>query len=289
MTITITPIQGEIAASIGGIDVRRGVTDDQVQAIERALDQYIVVVLRGQPLDDDLQQDFIQRFGPAIVTNTIKELTSRRSHRPHLLDITTVDEHGEPLKDRSFMKLYMLANQLWHSDGSHIQPPTRLTALSTRMLPSDPPDTEFADMRAAWDALPADQQEQLLDLRAEHSIAHSRTLLGMEVDQFSDASLTRRPPVQHSLVRTNPRTGRRSLYLSGHASHIIGWPVEQGRALLQQLTEHATQRQFVYAHAWQMDDLVMWNNAASMHRALPYTGTEPRLLRWSGVTELEPV
>lgn len=289
MAINLTPIQGDIAAELSGIDIRSGVSDSDIEAIERALDTYIVVVMRGQPLDDDTQQEFVQRFGPALITNTIKELSAKGNHHPHLLDITTIDENGKPLEDKSFTKLYMLANRLWHSDGSHLQPPTRLTALSTRVLPSNPPDTEYADMRAAWDALPVELQIEIQDLKAEHSIAYSRSLFGMELGQFSEQSLSNRPPVQHALVRVNARNGRRSLYLSGHASHIVGWPEEKGRALLKQLTDHATQRQFVYSHKWRMDDLVMWNNAAGMHRALPYEGQEPRLLRWSGVTELAPV
>jgi alpha-ketoglutarate-dependent 2,4-dichlorophenoxyacetate dioxygenase len=164
-----------------------------------------------------------------------------------------------------------------------------LNLCTGRTLPSVPPDTEYADMRAAWADLPASLQQEIAGLKVEHSIAWSRGLLGRANDSFSDESLKRRPPVVHPLVRTHPVTGRCSLYLSGHASHVVGWPFERGRKLLDELTAHATQRQYVYAHKWQPHDLLMWDDSSSMHRALPYEGAEPRVLRWSGVRELAQV
>lgn len=287
MSLAVEPIAAGIAAEVSGIDLRTGVGREDVEQIERALAQYIVLVFRGQPLDDDAQQSFIEKFGPPVVTTQIKELV-RKGHRPHLLDIATVDENGNTLKEGSFYHLYMLANQLWHTDGSQSQPPIRLTALSARTLPPQPPDTEYADMRAAWDALPQQLKDEIEGLTVEHSIMYSRGLLGLGKEAFSEETARNRPPVAHALVRSH-KDGRKSLYLSSHASHVVGWPVDKGRDLLRRLTEHATQRQFVYAHKWQAHDVVMWNDATSMHRALPYSGPHPRVLRWSAVKETEPV
>jgi alpha-ketoglutarate-dependent 2,4-dichlorophenoxyacetate dioxygenase len=289
MTLCITSLQGDISAEVSGIDLRNGISPGTVEEIEQAFAKYVVLVFRDQPIDDDIQQDFIEKFGPPIVTNTIKELARKHNHRPHLLDIATVDEEGKPLIEGSFVHLYMLANQIWHTDGSQAQPPIRLTALSARTLPLTPPNTEYADMRAAWDALPPEKQKEIEDLQVEHSIVYSRSLLGLPKDAFSAESMKHRPPVPHPLVRIHPRSGRKSLYLSSHASHIIGWPIEKGRRLLKYLTEAATRRQFVYAHQWRPHDLVMWDDRCSMHRALPYSDSQPRVLRWSAVQEIEPV
>jgi alpha-ketoglutarate-dependent 2,4-dichlorophenoxyacetate dioxygenase len=289
MALTITSLQGNIAGQVSGLDLRNGISPEAVEEIEKAFGRYVVLVFPNQPIDDDIQQDFIQKFGPPIVTNAIKELARKIGHRPHLLDIATVDEDGVPLAQGSFLHLYMLANQIWHTDGSQVQPPIRLTALSARTLPSTPPDTEYADMRAAWDALSSEKQEEIEDLQVEHSIVYSRSLLGLPKEAFSEESMKSRPPVAHRLVRTHPVSGRKSLYLSSHASHIIGWPIEKGRQLLKELTDLATERRFVYAHKWRPEDLVMWDDRCSMHRALPYNGPQPRVLRWSAVQELEPV
>lgn len=289
MALTVKALQGDIAAEVGGVDIAAGITPEIANEIETVLSKYIVIVLRNQQINDEQQQAFIQHFGPPVKTNAIKELEEATHRQPHLLDIATVDAQGKPLADKSFIKLYMLANQFWHTDGSQSQPPQRLTALSARRLPTVPPNTEYADMRAAWDTLPALMQEKVEDLKAQHSIAYSRAKMGLSQDTFSAESLKNRPPVEHALVRKHPRSGRKSLYLSGHASHIVGWPEEEGRALLDELMAHAVQRQFVYAHQWQPNDLVMWDDSCSMHRALPYDAPEPRVLRWSGVRELQPV
>lgn len=170
-----------------------------------------------------------------------------------------------------------------------MQPPIRLTALSARTLPRVPPDTEYADLRAAYEALPAALRARIDGLSAVHSILYSRTKMGMKPEDFDPGLLASRPPVVHPLVRTHPRNGRKNLYLASHASHIVGMPEDEGRALIEELTAHATRPGFVYAHKWQAHDLVMWDDSWTMHRSTPYSGSEPRILRWSGVLELAPV
>lgn len=285
MTIEFEPIGNTFVAEVHGIDLREGLCAAQVDLIETGLATHGVLVFRNQAINDDHQQAFIEKFGPPVVTK-LKEIASGH---PHFYDIATVDAEGNPIPEDSARGLYLLANLLWHTDGSQNQPPIRLTALHARVLPPEPPPTEYSNMRWAWDTLPPTQQKALEGLVVEHSVYWSRQKMGMSMQDFSAETLAERKAVQHPLVRTHPRNGRKSLYLASHASHIIGWPVEKGRALLDELTEHATQSGNVYAHDWGPNDLVMWDDTWTMHRATPYQGKHPRQMRWCGVRELEPV
>ena len=288
MCLDLRPIGNGFAAEVHHIDLAGGIDARQTEAIEQALANYGVLALRRQPLDDVQQQRFIERFGPPVVTQ-LDELKNRKNHNPHFIDIATVDEDGNEIPADSARGMYLLANQLWHTDGSQVQPPVRLTALSARQLPPSPPPTEFADMRAAWAALSPKVKNCIDKLVVEPSIFHSRAKIGMQASDFSEATRQNRQAVEHALVRTHPRTGRKSLYLASHASHIVGKPVEEGRALIEELTAFATQRKFVYVHEWQQNDLVMWDDSWTMHRSTPYREPQPRVMRWCGVRELAPV
>jgi alpha-ketoglutarate-dependent 2,4-dichlorophenoxyacetate dioxygenase len=182
--------------------------------------------------------------------------------------------------------MYGLGNRLWHTDASFQDPAGRYSMLSARIVPSEGADTEFADMRAAYDALPEKMKARIEGLRVHHSIAHSRQTLGFE---FSAEEQDALKGAVHPLVRTIPRSKRRSLYLAAHASRILDWPVPEGRLLLHELTEHATQREFVYRHVWRVGDLVIWDNRATMHRATPYDDTrDHRELRRVTTLDVEP-
>lgn len=285
MAISFNPIASGFGARVQGADLRAGIAASDVEVIENALARHGVLVFGGQRIGDDEQQAFIQQFGPPVVTK-LKEIASGH---PHFYDISTVDDEGNPIPDDSARGMYLLANLLWHTDGSQNQPPIRLTALHARVLPPSPPNTEYADMRAAWNALPAARQRELEGLTVQHSILWSREKMGMKASDFSEETLRERTPVEHPLVRTNPRTGAKSLYLASHASHIIGRPIDEGRALIEELMAFATQPRFVYSHAWSPDDMVMWDDTWTMHRATPYKDKHPRQMRWCGVRELEAV
>lgn len=285
MPMEFIPLRGDFAAEVRGLHIGVGVTPEQIESVEDGLARFGVLVLRNQCHGDDAQQAFIEQFGPPVVAN-LKEIKSRH---PHFYDIGTVDEDGIPFPPGGAKESFLLANLLWHTDGSPMQPPTRVSCLHAKVLPPVPPPTEYADMRAAWDALPADLQQEIDGLRGEHSYYHSRAKLGMTQERFSQDTLNSRPPQEHPLVRHNPRTGRKALYLAAHISHVAGWPVDKGRALVDQLMAHATQPRFVYSHDWQPNDLLMWDDSWTMHRATPYHGAHPRNLRWSGVRERAPV
>lgn len=273
------------AAEASGIDLRTRLSGSQVAGIEGALADYGVVIFRDQDLDADQQIAFIRNFGPDRNAG-FKEVAGAN---PIFVDVGNVDDHGRPITMDSAQGAYLLANRLWHTDGSFLDRPIRLTGLLARELPPQPPPTEYADMRAAWNALSRERQAELEPLQVVHSILRSREQTGFTADKFSAQTLRDHPPVSHPLVRTHPFNGRKSLYLASHASHIVGWPLEQGRALIEQLIAYATQPQFVYSHQWRLHDLVMWDDRWTMHRATPYDAPHPRKMRQCAVHEVGPV
>lgn len=262
------------AAEVSAIDLR-GVADrGTLDEIRAAMGEYAVLVFHDQPFADDEQLAFAKRFDGALHTKTGSAVVKKnRFGNEALTDISNVDESGELLRADDRGRMYSLGNRLWHTDASFQDPPGRYSMLSAKVVPSIAADTEFADMRAAYDALDAETKETLEGLHAHHSIAYSRKILGFE---FSEEEEEQLKGAVHPVVRTNPRTRRRSLYLASHASRIIGWPVPEGRLLLRDLIEHATQPQFVYRHMWRVGDLVIWDNRATMHRGRPFDDASHR-------------
>jgi alpha-ketoglutarate-dependent 2,4-dichlorophenoxyacetate dioxygenase len=274
MALTFRKLHPHFAAEVAAIDLR-GVADrGTLDGIRAGMDEHAVLVFRDQPFADDEQLAFAKRFDGALHMKTGAAVVQKsRFGNEALTDISNVDESGELLGAGDRRRMYSLGNRLWHTDASFQDPPGRYSMLSAKVVPSVSADTEFADMRAAYDALDADMKEKLEGLRAHHSIAHSRKTLGFE---FSAEEQDKLKGAVHPIVRTNPRTRRRSLYLASHASQIVGWPVPEGRLLLRDLIEHATQPQFVYRHRWRVGDLVIWDNRATMHRGRPFDDARHR-------------
>jgi alpha-ketoglutarate-dependent 2,4-dichlorophenoxyacetate dioxygenase len=274
MTISSRPLHPIFGAEVSGIDLRKTVDQDTFAEIETALGQYAVLVFRDQPLNDDEQFAFSRLFGP--IETSIGTIRKDRKHRlrRELSDISNLDENNNirPASDRS--RMMMLANELWHTDSSFRRKSGKISLLSAREVPPSGGETEFADLRAAYDALDQTTKERVDGLLAEHSIFHSRSLVGYA--DFSKEERAALPPVSQPMVRSHPGSGRRTLYLASHASHIIGWPVEQGRALLAELIACATQPRFVYQHHWRLADLVVWDNRCTLHRARPYDDLNDR-------------
>ena len=269
MTLTIEPIAPveriSFAAEVSGIDLTRRLADAEVAAIHVAIDRYGVLVFHDQALEDEQQIEFSRQLGALEqATGDIGDPRDRRVGL-ELNDISNLDRHGELLPRDDRRRLFGLGNQLWHSDSSFKEIPAKYSMLSARRIPPTGGNTEFADMRAAYDALDEKTRDEIHDLICSHSQIFSRGVLGF--DDFTAAEREKWAPVRQRLVRRHPTTGRLSLYLSSHAGAIEGWPVPEARAFLRELTEHATQRQFVYAHVWKPWDLVMWDNRVTMHRA----------------------
>jgi alpha-ketoglutarate-dependent 2,4-dichlorophenoxyacetate dioxygenase len=268
MGLTFRPLRQHFVAEVGPVDLRQVHDRQTLEEIRAGMDEFAVLVFRDQPLTDAEQMDFAQRLDGELHTRTgSAALGKSRLGNEALADISNLGEDGEILKSDDRRRMYALGNRLWHTDASFQDPAGRYSMLSARVVPPVPADTEFADMRAAYDALTEEVRSQIEGLYAHHSITHSRQTLGFE---FSRDEADRLKGAVHPLVRTNPRTKRRSLYVASHASRIIDWPVPEGRLLLHDLIEHATQPRFVHRHAWRVGDLVIWDNLATMHRATPF-------------------
>ena len=274
MALKFRKLHPLFAAEVGPVDLRAVEDRSALDEIRAGMDEYAVLVFRDQPFADGEQLAFAQRFDGSLHTKTgAAVLTRNRLGDEALADISNVDENGEILKSNDRRRMYALGNRLWHTDASFQDPPGRYSMLSARVVPNVSADTEFADMRSAYDTLDPETKAKLEGLRAHHSIAYSRQILGFE---FSEEEREKLKGAVHPLVRTNPRTHRCSLYLASHASQVIDWPIPEGRLLLRDLTEHATQPQLVYRHEWRVGDLVIWDNLATMHRGRPYDDARHR-------------
>ena len=268
MPLTFRKLHPHFVAEVSPVDLK-GVHDAETLARIRAgMDEFAVLVFRDQVWSDAEHLDFAQRLDGMLHTKLgISALQKNRFGNEALGDISNLDENGEIMRSDNRKRMYGLGNRLWHTDASFQDPPGRYSMLSAKVVPPVPADTEYADMRAAYDALPEEEKARLDGLRAHHSIAHSRQTLGFEFSENEQEALK---GAVHPLVRTIPRSKRRSLYLASHASRIVEWPVPEGRLLLRDLIEHATQPAFVYRHQWRVGDLVIWDNRATMHRARPF-------------------
>jgi alpha-ketoglutarate-dependent 2,4-dichlorophenoxyacetate dioxygenase len=266
------------AAEVEGVDISQPLSAEDVAAIHAGMDRYAVLVFHDQKIDDAQQLAFTQSLGS--IEHAIG--TSLRAPDEYRLPTTFADVSNLDKDNRVFARddrrrLFAIGNRLWHSDSSFKATPAKYSLLRAVSIPSRGGNTEFAYMVAAYDALDDEIKAQAEDLVCEHSQIFSRQQLGFT--DFTDEERARFAPVRQRLVRTHPVTGRKSLYLSSHAGGIVGWPVPEARGLLRDLVEHATQRQFVYAHTWRVGDLVMWDNRQTMHRARLFPVHEPRDMR----------
>ena len=279
MTISIQPLRGSFAGLVSGIDISRPISREDVVAIEAGMDRHAVLVFRDQALTDEQQIAFTLNFGTLENYQTPGLIRKPEDHRlgPNIADFSNLDKHGKIMSAEDRVWFFKLGDRLWHSDSSFRPIPAKYSLLSGRVIPSWGANTEFADMRAAYDALDARTKAEIEDLICEHSLRYSREAIGM-VD-LTEEELAAFAPVRQRLVRVHPVTGRKSLFLSSHAGAIEGWTVPEARMFLRDLTEHATQREFVYSHAWQVHDLVIWDNRCTMHRARRFDRDEVRDVR----------
>jgi alpha-ketoglutarate-dependent 2,4-dichlorophenoxyacetate dioxygenase len=274
MALTFRKLHPCFVAEVSPVDLKAVRDADTLARIRSGMDEFAVLVFRDQVWTDAEHLDFAQRLDGALHTKLgSSALQKNRFGNEALGDISNLDENGEIMRSDSRRRMYGLGNRLWHTDASFQDPPGRYSMLSAKVVPPVGADTEFADMRAAYDALPDGEKARLEGLRVHHSIAYSRQTLGFE---FSETEQEALKGAVHPLVRTIPRSNRRSLYLASHASRIIDWPVPEGRLLLRELIEHATQPRFVYRHEWRVGDLVIWDNRATMHRARPFDDAKYR-------------
>jgi alpha-ketoglutarate-dependent 2,4-dichlorophenoxyacetate dioxygenase len=253
-------------ADVRGLDARAP-TEALRAEVEAIMDRYAVCVLRDQKLDDDKQIAFSSLFGP-LESQPGTRGNKKRSPRMEIWNVTNLDAEGNFQSDEDASRQYRIANQLWHTDSSFRQVSGKYSLLYAHQVPPIGADTQFTDTRAVYDALPEATKARLDGLVAEHSVWYSRGILGGY--EPTEEERNRRPPAQHPLVRTILGSGRRALFIASHVSRIIGWPETDSRALLDELMDFATQPRFVYAHRWNVGDLVIWDNRCTMHRATPF-------------------
>ena len=278
MPVAIRQIHPVFVGEVSGVDITQAVSPEAVAAIEAGMDKYAVLVFRDQAVSDEQQMEFTRNFGSienARGGNVTKDEDKRLANGMN--DVSNLGKDGRPLGRDSRQRLFNLGNMLWHSDSSFRAIPAKYSLLSARVVNPKGGDTEFADMRAAYDELDQDTKAEIEPLVCEHSLMYSRGSLGF-VD-YTDEEKRLFKPVRQRLVRTHPVTGRKSLYLSSHAGTIIGKPTPEARILLNDLKEHATQPPFVYVHKWKVNDLVIWDNRQTMHRGRRYDETQARDVR----------
>src|SRR5262245_15692219 len=279
MSVTIRPLHPVFVGEVAGIDCRHPLSPDEIAAIEAGMDRYAVLVFRDRHITDDEQLVFTRHFGELEAYRTPGHIRRREAQRlgPGMADFSNLDKDGNIIAADDRVWFFKLADRLWHSDSSFRPVPAKYSLLSARILPSWGGNTDFADMRAAYDALDPRTKAEVEDLVCLHSLIYSRAAIGFT--ELSDEEMAAFRPVRQRLVRADPVTGRKSLFLSAHAGAIEGWTVPEARMFLRDLTEHATQREFVYSHAWQVHDLVMWDNRCTMHRARRFDRDEVRDVR----------
>ncbi len=283
MTLTVRPLHPTLAAEITGVDIAAGVDAETAAELEAASNRYPVLVLPGQTIDKEQQVAFAGLFGPLeLMGRNLKEDNYTSKIHKHLADISNVDPAGKVYSPEDRRRLSGLGDSLWHTDSSFKRVPAKYSMLYGDRLPPDGHVTEFADLRAAYDALDDTTKAKIADLVAEHSIMRSRSIIGFEFSAEEQAVL---PPVPQRVVRFHPGSKRMTLYLASHASHIVGWPVPEGRLLLLDLIGHATQPHFVYRHRWRDGDLVWWDDRCTMHRARPRENGNAREMRRATVSD----
>jgi alpha-ketoglutarate-dependent 2,4-dichlorophenoxyacetate dioxygenase len=276
--LSIRQIHPVFVGEVSGVDLAKPLTREQAAAIEAGMDRYAVLVFREQNITDDQQMAFTLNFG------AIEGARGGNITKPHelrlkqgMVDVSNLDKEGKPLERSDRRRMFNLGNRLWHSDSSFRAMPAKYSILSARMVASEGGNTEFADMRAAYDTLDDKTRAAIEDLVCEHSLIYSRGSMGFT--ELTEEERAMMKPVRQRLVRTHPVTGRKSLYLSSHAGTIVGWMVPEARDFLRDLNEHATQRELVYTHRWRQYDLVMWDNRQTMHRVRRFDESQPRDMR----------
>lgn len=263
----------EIGGEVAGVDLSKPLTPGEVSAIERGMDRHAVLVFHDQVITDEQQIRFSSYFGRLETTfgGNVRKADEHRLSK-EFADVSNVDHTGKLLGRDDRNRMFNLGNTLWHSDSSFRATPAKYSLLSGHVIPEKGPNTEFADMRAAYDALDDETKREAENLVCHHSLMYSRGQLGFT--EFSEEERGKFAPVRQRLVRTHPVTGRKSLFLASHIGAIEGWPVPEARAFIRDLIEHATQARFVYAHKWRQNDLVMWDNRQTMHRVRRFADTK---------------
>ncbi len=287
MPLEVTMLHPLFGGDVTDVKLSRSIDQAGIDEIQAALDKYAVLIFHGPKLTEENQIAFAERFGPLEGQNGVLATNVAARVSWKLVDISNLDEKNDVLGAQDRRRMFALGNQLWHTDSSFKKTPAKYSLLHAHTVTPEGGETQFVDTRAAYDALPEKTKARIDTLLAEHSIFVSRGKLGFT--EFSDEERRANPPVHRSLVRVHPGSGRKALYLASHASHIVGQNIPDGRMLIHELMEYATQRQFVHTHKWAPGDLIMWDNRCTLHRGRPYDDVNHRRdMRRATVSDLDP-
>ena len=276
MALTIKKMHPLFVAEVTGLDASQTLPHEIRSQVQDLIDQHGILIFRDQNISDEQQVTFSQNFGEIEMANNKTNITKQDERRLSNLfaDISNLNKDDEVHGKESRQRIFNLGNRIWHSDSSFRSTPARYSLLSAREIPELGGDTQYADMHAPYEDLTPEIKELIANLRCEHSLMHSRARLGMT--HFTEQEKADFEPVTQPLVRRHPATGRKSLFLASHAGSIIDWPLTDAKLLLEELTEIATQREYVYTHKWKRYDLVMWDNRRTMHRATRFDDTQEK-------------
>ena len=261
----ITP---NFVAEVGDVDLSQPVSADDMNAIQQAFWKYGVLIFPEQKLSPQNHVDFAKQFGPIEMDRVLAMENAAPRLGAAFADISNLNREGKIWDKASRQRMYKEGNKLWHTDSSFKYKPGLCSLLYSMTVAPIGGHTQFADQRAAYDALPEPMKVRLRGLIAEHSIEASRRRTGFADFQAEESK--RLPPVPQVMVRTIPESGRKSLYMASHIGRIRGLPEAESAALFEQLMAHVTQRQFVHTHRWRPNDLVMWDNRCTMHRGTDF-------------------
>jgi alpha-ketoglutarate-dependent 2,4-dichlorophenoxyacetate dioxygenase len=272
MTVAVKRLTGHFAAEVSGVDLRKPVSDADFQVIQNAFDEHSILVFRDQDITDAQQVAFSERFGALETT-----VNSNPGGAGTVVTIlSNLDDSGAVIPPEDRRMVFNTGNQMWHTDSSFKEVPATASLLSGRQVPPEGGETEFASMRAAYDALPEARKEALEGLVCVHDFAYSRALIDPNLLRERDKKEV--PPVKQAMIRSNPATGRKNLFVGAHASYVLNMELEEGRALIRDLNRHVTRDEFVYRHQWRQHDLVMWDNRCALHRGRPWDPSYPRVM-----------
>jgi len=288
--LSITEVKEGFVARVDGIQIFNDIDPGDFATLRKAFEQYTVLIFHNQPLTQEQQLAFAEKWGvlEPPVSPYILVPDEERRLRHELADISNIDEKGSLISHSDNRKLVNKANQIWHTDSSFKRIPAKISILSAQSVVDVGGETEYADMRSAWDHLPKNIQEQIKPLVAKHDYFHSRLKVGLNPNSISESRRQLLPPVPQVLVRKDNITGRNSLYLASHISSIYGLDPDASTALLEMLTNHATSDVFVYQHKWSVNDVVMWDNRYTMHRGRPHDASLPRAMRRATIMDDGP-
>ena len=268
MPITFKKLHPTFMAEVSPIDLREVNDEGTFEELRKGMDEYGVLVFKGQQFSHQEQLDFAQRFDGELHSKTSNSAVGKnRFGNDALTDISNVTQEGDIMSLNDRRRMNNISNRIWHTDASFVNPAGRYSMLFARNIPPVRADTQFADMRAAYDELDEETKKTIADLHVFHSIVYSRHTMGFD---FAEEERAKLPGAIQPLVKMTAGSTRKALYLASHADYVVEWPIPEGRLLLKDLMEHATQPQFVHYHECTVGDFLIWDNRTTMHRARPF-------------------